>query len=86
MEAIILDNVKGSELAGKLKTLEPEKRYTISIQPEESRSVILAELKKATIEQQPDPAVVGKSENGILVMVNEIIGKYRARHPQSQNT
>jgi len=84
MESIIIDNLKGSELIGKLGALAPEKRYTISIQSVEDRKILLAELEQAGIEQQPDPAVAGKSEDEMMDMVNGIIDRRRARRVQSE--
>ncbi|VEN74388.1 hypothetical protein EPICR_30325 [Candidatus Desulfarcum epimagneticum] len=79
MQSIIWDNVKGSELSGKLKTIEPEKRYTVSIQPAEDRAEILAELEGIAIEARPDPAAAGKSEDETMAMVNVVIARYRRK-------
>lgn len=77
MPTIVFDNIRGSEIADKLKALKPEKHYAVSIQDLASRQAIIDEMEAASLAGQLDPAVAGKSEAEIMDKVAEIIEKYR---------
>lgn len=49
MNTIVIDNIKGSEIADKLKNLLPDKCYSVGIQDLDSRQVILEELISASL-------------------------------------
>jgi DnaJ-domain-containing protein 1 len=93
-QAIILDDIKGSELLNilkdsglflKISRLIPEKNYTISIQPTEDKEALLQDMQNFLNEQEPDPAIAGKSEEEIMEMADKFIAECRSEHRQHTN-
>ncbi|WP_176637407.1 hypothetical protein [Desulfolutivibrio sulfoxidireducens] len=84
MHGVFLDNVKGSEISGMLRGLDPDKRYVVSVQAVEDRASVVADLLAGLAGCETPKETADKTDAEIMDMVNAAIEENRLRESGRQ--
>lgn len=77
MQGVFLDNIKGSEISGMLRGLDPDKRYVVSIQAVEDRASVVADLMADLAGGEAPLGTADKTDAEIMDLVNAAIEENR---------
>ena len=77
MSTIVLENIKGAELAGRLVGLNPEKSYYISIQPLDEREEEIKAIEEAFNNAPKNTEFANMTEEEIMKVVDQETQKSR---------